>query len=92
MILTFNIDENIKNILPNCRVGIVFSDVNAADPTFDLLSKIEDVENNFKERLQSITETKFEVIDETRKAYKLCGKEPSRYRPSAEALYAVART
>lgn len=86
MTLTFNIAEKLKNILPNCRIGIVFSEVKVKDSSLDLLSKIEDVENEFKEKLQSITESKLEVIDETRKAYKMCGKEPSRYRPSAEAL------
>ncbi len=86
MTLTFNIDENIKNILPNCRIGIVFSKVKTKDSSLDLLSKTEDVEIEFRKKLQSITESKLEVIDETRKAYKVCGKEPSRYRPSAEAL------
>ncbi|MFT6333605.1 MAG: DNA/RNA-binding domain of Phe-tRNA-synthetase-like protein [Saprospiraceae bacterium] len=86
MTLTFNIDEKIKNILPNCRIGIVFSDVKAKDSSLDLRSRIIEVENEFKEKLLSVAESKLEVIDETRKAYKVCGKEPSRYRPSAEAL------
>ena len=86
MTLTFNISDKFKNILPNCRIGIVFSKVKAQDSSLDLLSRIEDVENEFKEKLKSIRESKLEVIDETRKAYKICGKEPSRYRPSAEAL------
>ncbi|MFT6781267.1 MAG: DNA/RNA-binding domain of Phe-tRNA-synthetase-like protein [Saprospiraceae bacterium] len=86
MTLTFQIDENIKNILPNCRIGVVFSEVFLEDSSLELLSKIENVESKFKEKLILFTESKLEVIDETRKAYKICGKEPSRYRPSAEAL------
>jgi DNA/RNA-binding domain of Phe-tRNA-synthetase-like protein len=86
MTLTFELDKKIKNLLPNCRIGIVFSKIITKDSSLDLLSKTDFVEKEFKEKLQSIKESKLEVIEETRKAYKVCGKEPSRYRPSAEAL------
>ena len=86
MTLTFKIDQKLRNILPDCRIGVVFSEVSVRDSSMDLLSKIDDVENEFKVKLESITESKLEIVGETRKAYKVCGKEPSRYRPSAEAL------
>ena len=44
------------------------------------------------DELEVKNEKEFEVIAETRAAYKLCGKEPSRYRPSAEALLRRLRT
>ena len=86
MNLTFSIAENIKQILPQCRLGIITCDVKVYDSPDTLLSKTSEVERVYTDQLSKVSEGKLDVIAETRKAYKVCGKEPSRYRPSAEAL------
>jgi DNA/RNA-binding domain of Phe-tRNA-synthetase-like protein len=80
------IDPSIRLLTPNIRMGIVTCKVNVGPTTTKLWDEI----SAFIEKLRE-TETiadiqSVETIQETRRAYKLYGKEPSRYRPSAEAL------
>ena len=51
----------------------MWEEINAFDAELKATSKIEDIKNQ-------------PVIAATREAYKRCGKDPSRYRPSSEAL------
>ena len=51
----------------------LWDEINAFDAELKATSKIEDIKNQ-------------PVIAATREAYKRCGKDPSRYRPSSEAL------
>lgn len=86
------IGTQIHNLLENSRLGIIISTVNvtASSKNFKLF-----IERTHKETISSLQdrkESQFDIIKDTRSAYKICGKEPSRYRPSAEALLRRLRT
>lgn len=92
MNLTFVTDTNISDLFSNCRMGIVSSLVKVDNNITDLVDAISSAEIKYADSLQVRSEAKLPIIDETRRAYKSCGKEPSRYRPSAEALLRRIRT
>lgn len=86
------ISQKLHKLLNNSRLGILLSNVKVLPST---LSYTEYLSNNHQQMitaLESKRETDYDVIKETRSAYKVCGKEPSRYRPSAEALMRRLRT
>ena len=86
------ISEKLHNQLPNSRLGIITSNVKVA-PASHLLNDFASLlYEKMSDKLEVLRETEMPVIKETRKAYKATGKEPSRYRPSAEALLRRIRT
>jgi DNA/RNA-binding domain of Phe-tRNA-synthetase-like protein len=81
-----SISPELKSRCPKLRLGCIEATVNVEGSGDLLLSEI-------KERLELIQQSltieeisKIPVIDASRKAYKACGKDPARYRLSAEAL------
>lgn len=52
----------------------------------ELWRKIHDAETDCRTRLTTETAKKLPAVAATREAYRRCGKDPSRYRPSAESL------
>ena len=89
---TISISPTIKKLLPNCRLGIVSAGakVFTSSKNFDIILKNE--VKLIEDQLLQHKEGSLTVIQESRNAYKICGKEPSRYRPSAEALLRRIRT
>ena len=88
---SLHISDSIKSLLPNSRLGIVHAEVVCKEN--NQLNQLIDSEIDAIHKILQVTNEKdFPVIDETRTAYKICGKEPSRYRPSAEALLRRIRT
>ncbi len=86
------ISQKLCNLLTDSRLGFIFSNVKVMPSSFDYL---EYQHNNYQHAINTLDskrETEFVIIKETRNAYKKCGKEPSRYRPSAEALLRRLRT
>ncbi|MBE6287025.1 MAG: hypothetical protein E7099_02380 [Mediterranea massiliensis] len=86
--MKFNITvaEEIKQRCPNFRGAAVFAPVKNSSYSEGLWKEIA----TFTKELQA-TETTESIknqraIEATRQAYRVCGKDPSRYRPSAEAL------
>ena len=83
---TITLSEDIKNYWPHYRGAAVYATVTNTPYDEGLWSEIA----HFTEHLQA-TETTESIkqqtaIVATREAYRACGKDPSRYRPSAEAL------
>lgn len=80
------ISEEIKKICPGFKGVAVYAEVINTTFSKGLWEEIDE----FTQELTSTTQTddiKLQyAIAATREAYKLCGKDPSRYRPSAEAL------
>ncbi len=82
-----SIEKRIKELVPKVQLLCVEVDVTVGKSS----EKFWDVE--VEKRLSEIRQT-FKMADiatippnhETREAYKLCGKDPTRYRPSSEAL------
>lgn len=84
--IAINISQEIKSICPEFEfraVGckVIYTDYNAA-----LWNEINRYSNSFKARHELSDVNKLTPIKATRMAYKKLGKDPNRYRPSAEAL------
>jgi DNA/RNA-binding domain of Phe-tRNA-synthetase-like protein len=81
-----SISTELKSRCPKLRLGCIHADVIVAESGSGLLSEI-------NERIEFIQQSviiekisKLPAIEASRKAYKACGKDPARYRLSAEAL------
>jgi DNA/RNA-binding domain of Phe-tRNA-synthetase-like protein len=79
------ISERIKILIPKIQLGCVYADVVYEGYNKPLWQKI-DEESNRISKISAVEIKKIPQIQSTREAYKILGKEPSRYRPSAEAL------
>ncbi len=80
------ISGEIRRVLPDIRLGCIKADVRVLPSSSDLSGYVEEVCNNLKERLRVEDVGKIDIISDTKHAYRQLGKDPSRYRPSAEAL------
>lgn len=80
------ISDEIQKICPSLTLGIVQANVlNSPTPQF-LSEEITALETEFRQQYTLEELNKRPAILATRLAYKALGKEPGRYRPSAEAL------
>lgn len=81
-----SLSEEIIKACPELHVAVVACDVKNTASDEQLWKEIAEVENAVRTsgKLEDIN--KFPPIQATRQAYKRLGKDPNRYRPSAEAL------
>ncbi|MDP3433682.1 MAG: phenylalanine--tRNA ligase beta subunit-related protein [Bacteroidota bacterium] len=80
------ISEKLKSLCPKLRLGCIEADVIVAESFIELTSEINFRITQIKQTLVIEDISKIPVIAASRKAYKACGKDPARYRLSAEAL------
>lgn len=78
--------ERIKVVAPNLKVLQIEADVDNSLTPDDLWKEIEKSAEELKDKFALQELNKRPSIAATRKAYKNGGKDPNRYRPSAEAL------
>jgi len=79
------ISEKIKSILPNLKLASIIADVVFQQYNQNLWNEIdEEIKRIEKINIEEIKN--IEAINSSRQAYLALGKEPSRYRLSAEAL------
>ena len=80
------VSPEIQALCPRLTLGCIQCNVEVTDTPAELLSEIEAAcaERMANLKVESIHE--IPTIADTRDAYRALGKEPSRYRPSAEAL------
>lgn len=79
-------DEQIRRAAPGFKVIVITADVTNPPTPDSLWQLIEQVGEEVRRRWQMPDINKRPAIAATRAAYKALGKEPNRYRPSAEAL------
>ncbi len=80
-----SISEAIASKIPDTRLGVIIGNINFQQTNPDLVNRIKEEEKRLKQ--MAIEEIKLiPAIATTRAAYRALGKEPARYRPSAEAL------
>lgn len=79
-------DKDISLAVPGFEVLLVEADVVNGPTPDQLWAEIENACADIKTRYALDDIRHRPAIDATRRAYKACGKEPNRYRPSAEAL------
>lgn len=85
--MKLSISNNLLEKHPNTALAQIICDIKYMDKVPELIEvmnqKVADIEENIK--MEDIA--KFPIISDSRKAYKAFGKDPSRYRLSAEALH-----
>lgn len=86
MIYNLTVSQELKSHCPEYRGAAVYAEVTNTPYCEGLWQEI----NDFTQELRAAETTEGikqqPAIAATREAYKRCGKDPSRYRPSAEAL------
>jgi DNA/RNA-binding domain of Phe-tRNA-synthetase-like protein len=80
------ISAELKSRCPKLKLGCIIADVTVAESDIGLTAEINKRIETI--RLSTIINeiSKIPAIEASRKAYKACGKDPARYRLSAEAL------
>lgn len=83
---TISISDDLKSRCPNLRLGCIEADVKVAESGHALLSEIHESMEQLRQSLVVDEISMIPAIAASRKGYKACGKDPARYRLSAEAL------
>ncbi|MFC0877369.1 B3/4 domain-containing protein [Saccharicrinis sp. FJH2] len=78
--------DNLRYAVPNLMLGDIVCSVTNSEYNQDLWNEIQAYENELREKLKIENVKHIPTIKATREAYKACGKDPNRYRPSAEQL------
>ena len=78
--------QNDLNAKWPVSLGLLLAQVEVVESLPALDDIFDEVLQNRRAELEDVTVGQLPVISATRKAYKAYGKDPSRYRPSAEAL------
>ncbi len=83
---TLNISPDLRKRLPMLRLGCIQSDVRI-EPSGDPIKNLAvEIISKIPKALTIDTISQKPTIKATKEAYRILGKDPSRYRPSAEAL------
>lgn len=81
-----SISEEVSNACPDLQVLVIACQVRNSEPDEQLWREIEAEEAAVRATVKLEQINKWLPIQATRQAYKRLGKDPNRYRPSAEAL------
>lgn len=84
------ISDEIRQRCPEFTGAAVLASVRNTEESAPLWEEIERFISEYRQRYTTESIKQMPSIEATREAYKRCGKDPSRYRPSGEAL--VRRT
>jgi len=84
--IDIRIGAALKEINPAMAIGIIESEVTNSDYSRELWNEIQHLTGQLRKSLTFDAIKDQPGISATRKMYSACGKDPSRYRPSAEAL------
>jgi len=80
------ISPELKDLCPKLRLTCIKSEVTVSESPLGLLEEISFHTRQLRKVLTIEEISKIPAIEASRKAYKACGKDPARYRLSAEAL------
>ncbi|MBO4500407.1 MAG: hypothetical protein J5732_09195 [Bacteroidaceae bacterium] len=80
------VSDEIELICPEFVGACLEADVVNSQYNSDLWSEIGTFTEKFRNKLTTETLKELTSISATRRVYKACGKDPSRYRPASEAL------
>ncbi|MGE5427036.1 MAG: B3/4 domain-containing protein, partial [Methylococcaceae bacterium] len=81
-----SISEEIKRNCPKLRLGCIEASVKVEESNAALLAEIDKKLESLQQSLVIEDISKLPAIEASRKGYRACGKDPARYRLSAEAL------
>ena len=81
------IDSEMKRLWKNSVLGCIQCKVQVEESSKELLQEIDDFSKELQNTIQKVPDIpKREEIAASRRAYRAFGKDPSRYRCSAEAM------
>lgn len=80
------VSEELRQAWPQFRGAAVVAEVTNSAYSEPLWKRIEEFTEIYRQRYTTDSIKEMPAIQATRQAYKKCGKDPSRYRPSSEAL------
>lgn len=80
------VSEEIENVCPGFVGAAVEAEVVNSEYSAELWAEINALGGKYKEKYTVDTIKAIPGIEATRRVYRACGKDPSRYRPAAEAL------
>jgi DNA/RNA-binding domain of Phe-tRNA-synthetase-like protein len=81
-----SINSGLKERCPKLRLGCILAEVNVNETSSGLLAEMNERILQIGQFIPFDSISKIPTIAASRKAYKACGKDPARYRLSAEAL------
>jgi DNA/RNA-binding domain of Phe-tRNA-synthetase-like protein len=84
--VTVSVSEELKTLLPELVLSCIECDVLVHEEHEELWAEIEEKTNKLAASLKVETISRLPAIAASRRGYKACGKDPARYRLSAEAL------
>jgi DNA/RNA-binding domain of Phe-tRNA-synthetase-like protein len=86
--MEIKVSQDIKNLLPNFKVGIIqYSSITVSESPQMLKGRLQLFQESIYFDLEDKPVTDIKGIQEWRTIFKKVGTDPSRYRPSVEALY-----
>lgn len=80
------IDERIRNVCPELKIGLIRAKVTNGETASELWSEIEREAKNITEKYELLEINKRPAVANTRLLYRALGKDPNRYRVASEAL------
>lgn len=80
------VSDEIENVCPGFVGAAVSADVVNSEYCKELWNEIEEWGEKYRSSYTTETIKHISGIEATRKVYRACGKDPSRYRPASEAL------
>lgn len=80
------VEDKIETVCPSFVGACVEADVENSAYSEELWKLIDEQCEKFRQTLTTDTVKDISAIAATRRVYKACGKDPSRYRPSSEPL------
>ena len=80
------VSDELKQAWPRFQGAAVFANVRNSAYNEQLWKRIDEFTDLYRSRYTTDSIKDMPSIQATRQAYKKCGKDPSRYRPSSEAL------
>ncbi|WP_349409529.1 B3/4 domain-containing protein [Pseudalkalibacillus sp. SCS-8] len=85
--MNITISEKLKQSIPEFKVGAIhYHDITVAEPPKMLAGRLQLFQESLMLEADEKPISAIEPIQEWRKLFKLVGTDPSRYRPSSEAL------
>lgn len=81
-----DIEDKLRKAVPNLLLGDIVCSIENTRYSADLWLLIKQYEEELRQSLKIEEVKQVKSIHATRLAYKACGKDPNRYRPSAEQL------
>lgn len=86
MLMKVIVEKEIESVCPGFVGAMVEAKVSNSGYCEELMQEIRDMGEHYRQTLTTESLKDISGIAATRRVYKTCGKDPSRYRPAAEAL------